>query len=425
MEREIELEIEKLAQSGQGVGRAAGRTVFAWNALPGEEVRLLVQRKRRGILEGVATEILRPSPYRIESRENHYLSCSAWQILNFDEEQRWKAEITRETFKKVANLDLGELTVVTNDRQYGYRNKMEFSFMEQNEILSLAFHERYTRILTPIEGCLLADDNISRTSKKIIEWLRGQGVRADALKTLILRSNRAGEIIGALFMKSKNAVIALPPLDEIGLKGFANFYSDPQSPASVPTELINSEGELSLGEVIKGKTLRYGLMSFFQVNLPMFERALEAMAPFIKSDELLDLYCGVGSIGITLADRSQKCTLVENDHESVRFAAENVETSGLSGCQVIALPAEKTLAEIISDRAIILDPPRPGLHPKVVKRLLEVQPTRIIYLACNVASQARDLALLTEHYQIVHAQLFNFFPRTPHVESLLVLDRKS
>jgi 23S rRNA (uracil1939-C5)-methyltransferase len=135
----------------------------------------------------------------------------------------------------------------------------------------------------------------------------------------------------------------------------------------------------------------------------------------------IDLYSGVGTIGLTIG--GDNVTLVEVDENAVREMKRNIDTLGLSANAVLA-PSEKALEHIVADKTIIVDPPRAGLHEDVINRLIEVKPERIIYLSCNPVTQARDVAMLGETYGIRHHRGYNFFPRTPHIENLLILDLK-
>jgi len=159
------------------------------------------------------------------------------------------------------------------------------------------------------------------------------------------------------------------------------------------------------------------------MHVPVFEKALERIREFVKDEFVVDFYCGVGAISIALSDSVQGASLIESDAEAVKYAQENIRKNECKNFTVQSGVSEKFLDEIQKDRVIIMDPPRSGLHPKLVKRLCEVQPKRIVYLSCDIATQARDVALLLPHYQLISNELYNFFPRTPHSESLCVMEK--
>ena len=155
--------------------------------------------------------------------------------------------------------------------------------------------------------------------------------------------------------------------------------------------------------------------------MPVFETTLARIKEFIDDTDLVDMYAGVGTIGLSLAKKS--VDLVELDSATAKMAMINAESSGLKASVTLAA-SEKALDYIVSDKTIIFDPPRAGLHDSVTQRIIDVLPPKIIYLSCNPATQARDIAKLSEKYKIAHFEVFNFFPRTPHIESLAILVKK-
>lgn len=415
--------IEKLVFGGQGLAHVDGRTVFLWNALPGEEVEFEITKKRRGIIEGVATRIIVPSPDRIMPHEDHFLSCSPWQILNQKKENYWKLEITKEIYKKIAPKDiLDKLQIeVDESAQYGYRNKIEFSFDQQEELASLAFFERSTKRHIKIKECLLANAEINKTAQEILAWINKEKIPARKIKSLILRSNTANEVIAALFIKEPLTFENYLSLEN-NFKGFEIYYSDPQSPAAVPTMLLYSLGQNYLEENILGLKFKYGIFSFFQVNGPLFSRALTDISNFVdRGDQLVDFYSGVGAIGLSLASKCQHILIVDSSNNSVEYAKENIVLNKILNAETVLSPAEKVSNFIEKEKTIIFDPPRAGLHPKIIKKILENKPKTIIYLSCNASTQARDIGQILGPYKMNFMKIYNFFPRTPHIESLVIL----
>ncbi|MDD5043802.1 MAG: TRAM domain-containing protein [Patescibacteria group bacterium] len=421
----IRVKIEKLVFGGQGLGHFDGRVVLAWNALPGEEVEVEIIRKKKNYLEGVARNIISPSPDRVLTQESHFISCSPWQILSFNKENFWKKAIAKETYKKIGKFSWeGELEIVSDERaQYGYRNKMEYSFCaDDNKEISLAFFERATNKLRPIEGCVLADKTLARAAEETTAWLKENSFLSGGLKTLILRSNLQGERLGALFVKDDLA--RLPESAPQGLRGFQIYFSRGNNPSSLPEKLLYESGEKFLEEQLLVSKLRYGALSFFQINIPLFEKALGDISLFLDSkNSVVDYYSGVGSISLPLADKFFEAVLVDNNEEAIGYAEENIKLNGRGHCRAVLSPAEKMAGFITPEKVIIFDPPRAGLHPKIAKKVLEEKPRRIIYLSCNLATQARDVGeFLRGGYELKFLRLYNFFPRTPHIEGLCVLE---
>lgn len=427
----MKLSIEKLVFGGQGLARTDDKVVFVWNALPGEEVEAQILKEKKGYVEAVATKILKASPKRIEPKDNHFLSTSPWQICDYTTENEWKKEIAIETYKKIGGkiFDTINPKIIFPDQEYQYRNKMEFSFVElENKTISLAFFERGKRYKFPITSSELAEPIINEVASTILAWVNKHTISLRSLKSLIVRSDGQGKAIAALFIKDKLTFNLYPQLNE-NFIGFQLYYSTHKSPASVPTQLLYTVGQdyihINLCPNNSCVTLKSGLLSFFQVHIPIFTKALEDITTQVGSEQnIIDFYSGVGSIGIPLAATQQYVTCVDNNEEAIAYAQENINLNNLNNCQAHCVPAERMTEIITKDKIIIVDPPRAGLHEDVIKKLLEIHPKKIIYLSCDLSTQARDVALLSKKYTISFIQLYNFFPRTPHIEGLIVLTKK-
>ena len=407
-----QVKIEKLVHGGQGLASlASGQRIFVWNALPGEIVGVRVGRKKRGYAEGFAEQIIIPSVDRIQPLDEAYLSTSPWQIIDFEAENRFKKEILIESFER-EKVKLPEFDFVTAGDEFHYRNKMEYSFWADDDGLHLALFHRASHGKRIITGSSIARPEIDEVANKIIAILNKNGVRGSQLKTVVLRANKEGNVIAALFVKDENFK-EVPELSDI-CKGLAVYYSNPKSPASVVTSELFSYGSIVLTDELLGKNISYDVNSFFQVNLPVFEEALVAIeAAVANQPEVVDMYAGVGTIGISVGAKK----LVELDEHNIAMAKQNGQT------KVIHASAERALEHIMSDACIIFDPPRAGLHEKVIDRILEVKPKKLVYLSCNPSTQARDIARLQHNYKIAAFTGYNFFPRTPHIESLAILEK--
>ncbi|MFA5004155.1 MAG: TRAM domain-containing protein [Candidatus Saccharimonadales bacterium] len=419
-----EVKISKLVHGGQGLGELAdGRKVFVWNALPGEIVQARMIKKKRSYAEAIAEEVIQASPERVAPLEENYLATSPWQMMTFEAENKYKSEIVSEIFQQ-AHIDISksDLTTVTgksaSPEVFHYRNKMEYSFWGDDDGLHLALHVRGSHGKQIVAGSKLALLAVDVAANAVCAQLSKLQTRAGDLKTIIVRCSQRGEAVGALFTKlEKFTKLELPK----ELKGLRVYHSNPKSPASVPTKLLYELGDCGLDDELLGKSFHYDVDSFFQVNLPVFEKALERIKEHCQGDPV-DMYAGVGSIGLSVA--KERVELVELDPATAAMARENAEGSSLK-TEVVEASTEKTLDYIVADRPIIFDPPRAGLHAKVVDKVLETLPPQIIYLSCNPATQARDLALLQDAYSIDFFEVYNFFPRTPHIETLAVLSRKA
>ncbi len=419
----LEIRLEQFCFTGQVEGATETRRVLAWGGLPGEHVLVRERKRKRGTTIGVVEEIFEPSPHRVPPLEAHYVCCSPWQVLDPDQENVTKQQLVQSWFQSEHGIALPEFSVV-GDVRVGYRNKLEFGFATTEQGLSLSFFERGgPGRRMPLTGCCLGQPEINEAAQKIVARCQAAGFESRSLKSLMLRSNRAGQVLAGLYVRDE-----LPPpflkLDDLEpLVGFRMYLSNPKSPASVVDEVILDLGLQEIDEELQGRHFSMTDRSFFQVNVPMFERALESIRPHVLPEHpVFDLYAGVGTIGISLGVSGTQ--FVEIEEECTRQLEVNCRRNGMESPQIITSPAEKAIQDFPDRATVIVDPPRVGLHPKVARSLAENGPQRVIYLSCNPDTQARDLTILQHAYQVTGFEAFNFFPRTPHLETLAILDRQ-
>ncbi len=406
--------IEKLVHGGQGIGRLAdGRRVFVWNVLPGETVKIQLTKNKNKLAEGIATEIIKPSPDREQPRDEAYLSTSPWQMMSFTAENAHKQAILTETMQREHVAYSADIPMIAGTEQWHYRNKMEYSFWADDNGLHLALFNRGTHGKRIVPGSSIAMPAVDQTASQILSVLSQHGIRGSQLKTVVVRANQAGETVAALFVKDES----FPELPELAkvCSGIAVYYSTPKSPASVITKELYTYGDIVLTEKIQDIDISYDVNSFFQVNLDIFTQALTAIKQAVGDNAYVDMYSGVGTIGLAIGGAA---VLVESDRHNCEMALQNSQGTK---AEVVQATAETALDYINSEQYLIVDPPRAGLHAKVTERILDAKPPAIIYLSCNPITQARDLALLQGSYKITSVSGFNFFPRTPHIESLAVL----
>ncbi len=419
------VKIDKLVHGGQGLGTLLdGRRVFVWNALPGETVEVRLTKSKKTHAEGLAINIIEPSVERIEPLEPAmYMSTSPWQILAQVGENEWKQKILEETFVN-EKLTIAWADFASLEERFGYRNKMEYNFWWDNDKgrVDIALHQRGSHQKVVVEGSALASDAINAAGKKLVAFLNTHKIGGRQLKSAVIRSQRDGGVVICLYVIDES--VAELPWAELGLLGVHVYYSNPKSPASVATKELAKVGEEYMTDIILGQQFCYAPEGFFQVNIPIYEQALSEIQNTVGSPQkVVDLYSGVGSIGMSM--NAQEIVCVEADQSSVMQARLNAAESP-KNVEIVHGESEKVLGWITGDAVVIVDPPRAGLHAKVVERLLSEKPKGIVYLSCNPSTQARDVKMLTENgtYKVTKAQGFNFFPATPHIESLIVLTIK-
>lgn len=466
--------LDRIIGGGQAIGTLeTGKKCLVWGGLPGEEVVVQVTKKKSSYVEGYVVEVKKASPERIEARDpGSYLSTSPWQIMDFTAEKHYKAALIEEAFELHDIVLPAPIEVWSDSVEYGYRNKVEYSFWydTEKETLDLAFFRRGTHGKITVEDTSLAAPAINKAAKDVLEGLRALNIDGRSLKTLLIRCNRAGEVAWQLYVKDEdfdaNAMLKKVVSPEVICAEV--IYSNPKSPASVITKRLAATSDAILTDTILDIPFRYATEGFFQINLPVYEQALRDMKTWIGASAgggvrgsaqnssdigrkilgadaptgpasndlrelandgsgvnkpIVDLYSGVGTIGLTIG--GDTVTLVEINEHAVREMSQNIEKLGKSGAKAILAASENALDHISGEATIIVDPPRAGLHEKVVEKLLETEPQRIIYLSCNPVTQARDVALLAEKYGIRYHMGYDFFPRTPHIEHLTVLDFSS
>lgn len=343
--------------------------------------------------------------------------------------------------------------------------------ISSDDTLDLAFFRRGSKGKIVVDNTSLAHPAINNLARAIRDLLRHKHVSARQLKTLLIRCDQSGSCVWQLYIKDRlPEIITAAEAAKLPAQGGEIIYSDPHSPASRITERLAHFGDTTLTDTILGVPFRYACEGFFQVNIPVYEQALRDMkewvpynkasqghqldqlathgytdnqqraisqkksgqlhvGPGLFSDDIravrlstLDLYAGVGTIGLTIG--SSNVTLVEINTDAVREMQRNITELGHINARAVLAPSEQALDHITGKEIVIVDPPRAGLHTDVIATLLQKLPPRVIYLSCNPVTQARDVRLLQEKYHIVHHRGYNFFPRTPHIEHLVILDKK-
>lgn len=424
MGSEIELEFDKIVCEGKALGRYKGKVVFAYGVLPQERAKVRKIIEKRNFIEAEVTEILTKSNYRVEPKEKHFLSCSPWQIISYEKQIEYKKKIILDGFFQPTK----EVFEITDFYQatdlFEYRTKIEYSFTDD---LSLAFHKRgdYATKIKLESGCILINKDTNSIALNIVEQLKKLGFNYNLLKSLVLRYSFANDcVISVLFIKDENIS---PNINLVSKKhkGHLNVYSNPKTSISSVDKILAIIGEKELYEIILQRKFYYGFDSFFQNNIKLFEKAIDIIKDNILGKKIVDLYCGVGVIGLSVCDNVNEIVGFENVFSSVDYANRNVFVNNIQkNVSFFSLPSEDIDGEVLKDSCLIVDPPRAGMHKKLIKKILSFLPQRIIYLSCNPVTQGRDLFWLLDKYSVSKLYGFDFYPNTPHVESLLILDKK-
>jgi 23S rRNA (uracil1939-C5)-methyltransferase len=457
---QLELDIDSAAFEGTTVARTNGLVVFVPYGVPGDRVRATITRKRRKYVEASIDEVISASPHRIEPECLHFGICGGCTLQNvdYDHQLEIKRELVKDLLARIGGIQTPEVRpTIPSPERFHYRNKMEFSFgtsrwMTREEIASgeelqkgfaLGLHipKRFDKILD-LEECHLqrspSSEIVNRVREYVVEkgwpaynsrshegYLRNlcirMGARTDDILVNLVTASHVQERVGGF---SSMLLQEFPTISTI-----INSINGTRSPVAVEQEIV-LHGNGWIRERIQDLDFRISPTSFFQPNAYQVENLFSeilAMAEPGQDALVYDLYCGLGAISLFLARTCRSVLGVENHSESVRMAAENAERNRVENCSFVAADAVEALKPDFIKRngqpeVLILDPPRAGLHPDVVKGLLRVKPKRIVYSSCNPATQARDLKILTEEYRVSAVQPVDMFPQTFHIESVVALE---
>lgn len=421
------IKIEKIVPGGQTIATLPdGKKAFFWGALPGEIVSdYKVTKTKSRYLEAIASNVKEVSSHRVIPKDECFLSTSPWQIMDYQYELETKQLLVSEVFNE-HHISIPSPQIVTDGKDYYYRNKMEYSLYWDNEesIIKLAFHQRGSHCKIPILSSSIERPEIFQKATQIIDSLNRNQEEARKYQSLVLRCSQNGIVSGGLYENNKPHQV------------FPNLTDE-----------------------VMGREYSYSPNGFFQINLPVYEMALSEIKNHISTEEVIDLYAGVGSIGLSVAPNA-RLTLVEVDKYAYSEMVKNIFASSNEGpdksineadnlyqtptavqtdssrqtsrtCvqngNIFAIldKSENVTDYLNSNQTVILDPPRSGCDQKLLTKLLETHPAKIIYLSCNPATQARDVKILLSKYNIDTIKSYNFFPRTPHIENLVVMSSKN
>ena len=462
-QKNIVLENIRLVAAGAkgiAIGRTdEGKTVLVSGAVPGDLVNARVKKSKSNYFEAEAIEILEKSPFRVEPKCVHFGVCGGckWQNLSYEKQLEIKQDEVFNNIKRIGGLENFEtLPILGSDEQYFYRNKMEFSFsnarwLTHYEISSeenfgsrdaLGFHipGMWSKILD-LKECWLQEDpsNALRLAVKsyaVKNGLEFFDVKAQTgfLRTMMLRQNSAGEwmVLFQLFREEKENRTQLFDflLSEFPqIKTLLFCINSKQNDSIYDQDVQTYYGEGFLMEEMDGLKFKIGPKSFFQTNykqaLELYRKTLEFAD--LKGDEVVyDLYTGTGTIAQYVARNAKQVIGIESVPEAIDAAKEHAALNGLTNTTFYCGDMKNVFNDEFLENhpkadVLITDPPRDGMHQKVVEQILKLAPEKIVYVSCNSATQARDLALMKEQYRLVKILPVDMFPQTHHVENIALL----
>ena len=446
---ELELSIESLAYGGNGVARHDGFVVFVRGGLPGDRVRARVTKVKRGFAEGFASALLEPGPGRVEAPCRHFGTCGGcrFQDLAYEVQLAQKAQQVRDALVRIGRIvDPPLEPIMPATSIYGYRNKLEYSFTAGADGVELGFHRagRWDEVID-IEECLLTTDVGNAIRLAVRAWAREEGLEAydqatgeGYLRHLVVREGRNTSQVLVVLVTAPGDRFEAGYLVDV-LRRFPEVRSihwaindTPAEQTNLPTRLL--WGEEAIEEEIMGLRFRVRPSAFLQTNTEMAEQLYglaREFAGLTGSENVFDLYCGTGTIGLALAPDAGTVWGLEISEEAVACAIENAELNGVENAQFFAGNVGQTIEELVEKAGapdvVVVDPPRAGLAGKALRRTGALAAQRIVYVSCNPTTLASDLQVLRDDhgYELVRCRPVDMFPHTPHVESVSLLTRTS
>ncbi|WP_422350673.1 23S rRNA (uracil(1939)-C(5))-methyltransferase RlmD [Flagellimonas sp.] len=458
-----QVEVVDAGAKGKSVGKAPdGRVIFLSNAVPGDVVDVMTTKKRKAYFEGVATNFHQRSAKRTDPQCEHFGVCGGckWQNMAYKHQLFYKQKEVENNLQRIGGVELPDtMPILGSEKQYFYRNKMEFSFSSsrwlteqeiksEEEILdrnALGFHipGMWDKILD-INKCHLQEDPSNAIRTAIRQFAVENGLsffnpraQEGLLRTLMLRTSSIGEVMVLLQFFEDNKEqreLLLNFLMEKFPEITSLLYVINQKPNDTiyDQDVVCFSGRDHIFEEMEGLKFKINAKSFYQTNSEQAYELYKVTRDFagLTGKELVyDLYTGTGTIAQFVSKKAKKVIGVESVPEAIEDAKNNALGNDISNVEFYVGDMKNVFTtEFIEQHGrpdvIITDPPRDGMHKQVVEQLLQVATQRIVYVSCNSATQARDLALLDEKYQVIKVQPVDMFPQTHHVENVVLLEKR-
>ena len=449
----VSLEIEKLAPNGRGIATCRGETVSVKESLPGDLVRAQLTRVKPHQVEAKLLAVETASPERVVPRCEHFGPCGGCDLqhLAYPSQVNWKTSALTRILQREAGLtEIPPLKVISMEDPWSYRSKMEFSFGQEVDQITLGLHQRasFQRIVN-IHTCHIAPGAVSDLLKAIRDLVNrfplksyNPKIHEGFWRYAVVRSSLRSRELMLLVVTNEGprepieALAAELPKRVPALKSFYWGISTRVSDVAQPERMVFVSGSEVLEDQVGEVRFQILPTNFVQPNLLLASRIYEAirdLAALSGREAVYDLYCGMGLIALSLARKAKVVYGVESDAENVAFAQRNASLNGMTNATFLCGKVEDLLRGQALFKAgpkadvIVVDPPRAGLHKEVYAPLLEAGAATLMYLSCNPLSMARDLKVLLErdpHYRVSAVSLFDFFPHTTHLEVLVTLRRQ-
>ncbi|MBR2080815.1 MAG: 23S rRNA (uracil(1939)-C(5))-methyltransferase RlmD [Oscillospiraceae bacterium] len=433
---------------GLGVCRIDGQVVFVAGALDGERAEVRIVKVLKQLAYGRIERLLEASPHRIVSDCPYFVQCGGCSMRHMDyaEELRFKQGRIRDALTRIGGVDPGELPVLGAEETDGYRNKALFPVGEADGVPIAGFYRARSHDVVPVERCRLQAAHADAAKNAILTWMRENRVSVydetqnkGLVRHLYVRSAfGTGQVLVCVVVNGKklpnedglvDAIRkAVPEVNSIVLA-----VNREQTNAVLGAEYRTLWGADVIEDTLCGLNFRLSPRSFYQVNRKQAQRLYaiaREKAALTKNDTAIDLYCGTGTISLVLAKDAGEVIGVEVIPAAIEDAKENAARNGVENARFFCADAGEAAARLaregIRPTAVVVDPPRKGLSEDVIEAIAVMSPDRVVYVSCDPGTLARDIKLLTEKgYALKSAEGVDLFPRTPHVESVVLLQQRS
>ena len=420
--------IEKIVYPGRSLAVYQGKVVFTDEGLPGELVEVRVTKERPNYLEARTVLIEEASPQRRPARCDHYRACAPYQVIDYPLQVELKTLQVEELLGRRLGVEPWCPAVKPSPETWGYRNKARFHLIGREGHLAPAYHEPdSTRSYVPVGACHLISERMNGLLASALELLNA--ARVTAVKEVEVKETADGGEMLLILSGAKYSKAALPAGFGPNLKKrfpLSGLIWLTETGERVSEVIL--QGRDFLEEKAGGLTYRIGARSFFQVNRFLLEDTISLVrsaAGETGARRIADLYCGLGTFGLALAAGAEEVWGVESDPGNIAFLEQNMRLNKADNFRLGRGTTEDWAGRILAGQPdlVIVDPPRKGLGPRVVGSILKSPPPRLFYLSCDPATLARDLKSLLARYKLERLWLLDFFPHTPHIETLSVLAR--
>lgn len=444
--------IERVDFPNKGIMKVEDRDVIVKGTVENQKVQVRITKKRKSKIEGRLLEVIEQAGNEIQPKCVHFDSCGGctYQMLSYEDQLKMKEKQVKGLLDSVG-VEYDYLPIVSSPEAWGYRNKMEYSFgdAEKGGPLTLGMHKRasFYDIVT-VDRCQIVHDDFNKILSCVLDYFRELGTpyyrkfnHEGVLRHLVLRRSVKKEQILINLVTSSQQEVELKPLvekikglDLVGeVVGFLQTINDGVADVVKCDELRVIDGQDYFIEELLGLEFKISPFSFFQTNSLGAEVLYSKVREFAGEGDsqgkkdIFDLYCGTGTIAQLMASVAKKVYGIEIVEEAVEAAKVNAKLNGLDNCHFIAGDVLKAIDELSgTPDLIVLDPPRDGIHPKALDKIINFGAKELVYVSCKPTSLARDLKVLVENgYVLEKAQCVDMFPSTPHVETVTVLYRQS